>query len=31
MNGMIYNGNWKLINGKKMKEGFGKLTHNIII
>ena len=26
-NGIIYIGNWKLINGLKMKHGFGKLMH----
>jgi len=31
MNGMIYTGNWKLVNGKKVKDGFGKLASTIII
>lgn len=26
-NGIVYVGNWKLINGVKVKEGHGKLTH----
>ena len=26
-NGIVYTGNWKLHNGIKIKEGYGKLTH----
>ncbi len=26
-NGIVYTGNWKLLNGVKVKEGHGKLTH----
>lgn len=27
VNGTVYEGQWKLIGGQKMKHGWGKLTH----
>ena len=27
VNGIVYEGQWKLINNTKMKDGWGKLTH----